>query len=182
MRSVWMQSVGAGCPAFPAPDRGLHQDQNTVGRWKGTARSAVENPLAISDDETESLPDVLMPGVLWSFVGDTHLTRDGFVTAIQDHERQVRGAVSWQPDRIVFRAPRIAVQYMCWDGDDQIEPLVELASDNGEYFTAAELLFKVHNAVVVQLRDIDHHFFESFEFSGVRESDGVAEYTLQQGS
>ncbi|MBL8793990.1 MAG: hypothetical protein JNM56_08795 [Planctomycetia bacterium] len=138
--------------------------------------------MAPSDDETEALPDSLMPGVCWSFVGDTHLSRESFVEAVRDYERSIRRTATWTPERIVFRAPRIAVQYMYWDGQDQVEPIVEPTSDNGKYFTAAELLHKIHNAVVIQLRDIDRHFFEGLEFSGVRESDWVAEYRLRQGS
>lgn len=138
--------------------------------------------MATFDDETEALPDSLMRGLCWSFVGDTYQSRESFVAAVRDYERSIRQTDTWTPERIVFRAPRIAVQYRCWDDEDQIEPTVELTSDNGEHFTAAELLHKIHNAVVAQLRDIDHHFFEGLEFSGIRESDWVAEYTLRQGS
>lgn len=102
--------------------------------------------------------------------------------AVRTYELQIRGTATWRPDRIAFRRPRIAVQYRCRRGSEQMGRLVELSCDNGEVFTAGELLFKVHNAVVEDLRDGGHHFFEGLEFSGLRESDWVAEYVLVQGS
>jgi hypothetical protein len=39
---------------------------------------------------------------------------------------------------------------------DYTEYTIELVSDNGQFFSARELLFKLHNAVVDRLRDADH--------------------------
>jgi len=71
---------------------------------------------------------------------------------------------------------------MCWQGDEQIEPVVEFSSDDGKAFTAGELLFKIHNAVVDQLREINHHFFEGLGLHSHQTAGKPPLYVLNQGS
>lgn len=54
---------------------------------------------------------------------------------------------------------------------------VELARDDGLGFTGGERLFKLHDAVVGQLRDRGHRYFEGLELSGAT-TDGVSIYSL----
>ena len=59
---------------------------------------------------------------------------------------------------------------------------VELAADNGESFTAGELLFKVHNAFVAHLRQMDHQYFEGFSLDEHQEAGKPPLYNLDLGS
>jgi hypothetical protein len=71
---------------------------------------------------------------------------------------------------------------MCWDGDEQIEPMVALTAENGVAFSVGDLLFQLHNAVVEQLESIDHHFFEGLALVSSSASGQPPLYRLQQGS
>ena len=63
-----------------------------------------------------------------------------------------------------------------------MEPVVTLTADDGASFTAGELLFKLHNAVVEHLRENDHHFFEGLTLTGWDQDGKVPVYQLGQGS
>ena len=55
-------------------------------------------------------------------------------------------------------------------------------SDNGESFTAGELLFKLHRTMVEDLRGCDHHFFEGLTLHS-RQTDGKSLlYVVSLGS
>ncbi|OWK39197.1 hypothetical protein FRUB_06279 [Fimbriiglobus ruber] len=74
------------------------------------------------------------------------------------------------------------MQYRCWQGKEQIEPVIMLEANNGESFTTGELLFKLHNALVEQLRKIDHHFFEGLSLAGWQPGGLMPLYQLRLGS
>lgn len=124
------------------------------------------------------LPLQVMGNVCWSFVGSPVASREEFDVRVRQH--QIRA--SWRPEQVIIPAKRIAVQYMCWQGDEQIVPVVTLGAENGESFTAGELLFELHNAAVEQLWEIDHHFFEGLSLKGWIEDGKVPVYQLRQGS
>lgn len=131
---------------------------------------------------SKELPLRAMRDVCWSFVGSPFASREEFDARVREYQILIREKDSWRPDAVVLSVPRVAVRYECWQGDKQIEPVVLLEADDGRAFTAGELLFKVHNAVVEQLREIDHHFFEGLVLAGWDESGRVPRYQLRQGS
>jgi hypothetical protein len=100
-----------------------------------------------------------MPDVCWSFAGVRFDDRLQFETELRQYQEDIRGIKEWDPREVVVRAPQIRVKYECWDQDEEIEPIVTLAAEDGKAFTSGELLFSLHNAVVTQLSEIDHHFF-----------------------
>jgi hypothetical protein len=57
-----------------------------------------------------------------------------------------------------------------------------LVADNGESFTAGELPFKVHNAFVEALRQMDHQYFEGMTLSPEQRPDMAPLYDLDLGS
>lgn len=130
----------------------------------------------------KELPLRAMGDVCWSFIGSPVATREEFDGRVRQYQIRIRKKDSWRPDAVVIPAPRVAVRYMCWQGDEQIEPVVRLAADDGAGFPAGELLFKLHNAVVEQLREIDHHFFEGLTLAGWVEDGKLPLYQLRQGS
>ena len=53
-------------------------------------------------------------------------------------------------------------------------------ANNGESFTAQEILLKINNETAEILKDDPHYFFEGLEFQG--RQDGIATYQIMQGS
>jgi hypothetical protein len=130
----------------------------------------------------KELPLRALGDVCWSFTGSPFATREEFDARVRQYQIRIRKRDSWWPDEVVFPTPQVAVRYQCWRGDKQIEPVVSLVADDSGSFTAGELLFKLHNAVVEQLREIDHHFFEGLSLAGRTEDGKVPLYDLLQGS
>jgi len=128
------------------------------------------------------LPEEMLRGVHWPFAGSPFSDKAAFERNVRQYQIDITGKDSWQPNRVVILWPRIRVIYMCWQGDEQLEPVVELVSDNGESFTAGELLVKLHNAVVEQLRDMDRHFFEGLYLHSTQTPEKPPLYVLSQGS
>ena len=93
------------------------------------------------------LPLKVMRDVLWSFIGPPFASREEFDTEVGQYQIAIRKRGSWRGDKDIIPAPRIAIQYTCWQGDEQIEPVITLFADNGESFTSGEIVFKLHNAV-----------------------------------
>lgn len=129
----------------------------------------------------EGSAQVILADVYWAFRGDAYESLDEFANAVAAYHDELNLQVEWPPAGTVVEAPGIRVSYMHWQGDDQVDAVVELAADNGESFGASELLFKLHNAVVNDLRDDDHQFFEGLHL--VPAEEGVLPtYALQLGS
>ncbi|MGL6073945.1 MAG: hypothetical protein ACRC8S_07275 [Fimbriiglobus sp.] len=131
---------------------------------------------------TTDLPVRVMNDVCWSFIGSVTASFDDFNERVRRYQIRIREQDSWRPNAIVIPCTRVAVRYMCWQADEQIEPIVILEADDSSGFSAGEFLFKLHNMVVEQLREIDHHFFEGLTLAGWLEEGRVPLYHLRQGS
>jgi hypothetical protein len=129
-----------------------------------------------------TLPERVLNGVCRSFIGSPFSSRAVFDSKVRQYQIDICKKDTWRPDQVVIPCPCIRVVYRCWERDEQIEPVIELASENGESFTAGDLLFQLHNAVVEHLREIDHHFLEGLVLHS-RQVDGKPPlYVLRQGS
>jgi hypothetical protein len=110
-----------------------------------------------------ALPDLVMPNVLWAFSREPYDTLESFVAEVWRYHESILEAVTperrWRSDELVLPASRVRVSYLCWRGARQVEPVVAIAGP-GPGLTAGELLWRVHNAVVGDLRALDHKFFE----------------------
>ena len=40
------------------------------------------------------------------------------------YQIRLRKRDSWRPEEVAISAPRVAVRYRCWEGDEQVEPVV----------------------------------------------------------
>jgi hypothetical protein len=117
--------------------------------------------MAKRKQEDPPFPRELMGDVQWSFTGEAYPSLEEFIEAVREYHGEIRGDDAWRPDEVVLRCRRVRVEHeFSWDEED--EARVELTADDPRGFTAGELLFKVHNAFVHQLRDGDHVFFEGF--------------------
>jgi len=125
---------------------------------------------------------IALQDVSWSFVGGKFRDRDAFEASLRQYLNGHGNPEPLEPGELAILSPMIRVQYMCWDGDEQIEPVVTLTAENGAAFSVGDLLFQLHNAVVEQLESIDHHFFEGIAFVGPPASGQPPLYRLCQGS
>jgi hypothetical protein len=139
-------------------------------------------PVAPAAQGTTDLPERVMGEVLWSFNSAPFADRAAFDARVRQYQIMIRKEDTWQPGRVVLPCGRIRLGYTCRQGGEQVFPVVELTSDDGTSFTAGELLFKVHNAVVEQVREIDHRYFEGLSLTGRPAPGEVPLYHLLQGS
>jgi len=123
---------------------------------------------------------VALQDVAWSFVGGTFTDRASFEVSLREYQDGAAGA--FEPGELAILSPMVRIQYMCWDGDEQIEPAITLTAENRAAFSVGDLLFQIHNAVVAQLQDIDHHFFEGLVFLAPEVGEQLPSYRLRQGS
>ena len=148
--------------------------------WK-TLLAALSLTIAgCSRNPPQPEPDVraILEDVPWQLVGKPFETRADFERAVHEYHRQLGFSGAWQPAQIVISAPRIRVLYWRPDGDASFE----LTADNGESFTAGELLFKIHNETVEHLREDDHQFFEGLAGPSNDSSQMPPAYRLSLGS
>jgi hypothetical protein len=135
--------------------------------------------MAIPATPNPSLTRTALDNVCWSFVGDTFADRPRFSDEVRQYQIDITGKDSWQPNAIAIPAGLVRVVYSQGGlGDDG---QVELSSEQ-QFFTAGELLFQLHNAVVQQLRDVDQHFFEGLELVSGPSPSAPAIYRLRLGS
>lgn len=107
---------------------------------------------------SSSHPRELLASLCWSFTGGRFPSREAFVAAVRQYQLDITQTDDWQPEAIGLSCPRVQIEYEYWD--DPFEVRFELEADDPAGFTAGELLHKIHEAVVEQLRTGDHHFFE----------------------
>ena len=126
-------------------------------------------------------PPELLSRVSWTFRGQAFADRAAFDAAVAAFQNPARGGV-WRPDEVVLHAGRVRVSPdVHWYLSDE-HPTAEFAADNGEGFTAGELLFKVHNYFVADLRQMDHQYFEGFTLDEQQEPGEPPLYSLDLGS
>ena len=107
-----------------------------------------------------------MENVAWAFNRGVFPTQDAFNERIRDYQIAIKKEDGWNADEVVFSHPSIQICYEYWTADeDEVEEVIELKADNKEFFTKGELLFKLHNAVVDNLENGDHIFFEGLTLS-----------------
>ena len=125
-------------------------------------------------------PATLLDDIMWTFWGEPFADRSAFDAAVREEN-----GPEWFSDQhlhqIVLRAPRVRIVPDVWDWD-QDDPVLELTPDNGEAFTAGEILFKIHNAWVAVLRELDHKFFEGLTLKEQPKTGMPPVYELNQGS
>ena len=87
-------------------------------------------------------------------------------------------ALRWNPTELVL--PNIKTITLWYEGlDEEAEALdeksIELKTENPVGFSALDLLYTIHNAVVTEMNEIDHHFFEGITLKSVENNHAVLE-------
>lgn len=93
-------------------------------------------------------PRRLLDDVEWCLCRPGFRSRRRFEAEFQRRYRHMGWEFAWCPDEVVLPCARVRVRPVFWDDYDPAEEsrfIAELAADNPSGFTAAELLFKVHN-------------------------------------
>jgi hypothetical protein len=148
--------------------RGIHPGKRT---------QSVAPPVA-----APSRPNTVMGDVLWRFDGSRFDDQSHFSYAVRQYQVDVANEDNWSPDKIALSVAKVRVKYRTWEAGEEIDTMVELSSENGRDFTALELLFKIHNAVVDPLREVEHHFFEGLTLDSKPSTKAPPRYVLNQGS
>jgi hypothetical protein len=114
-----------------------------------------------------SFPKQIMPDVIWVFDGKPFASEAECTAAITEYhddiyKRMKKRGIAWDPRELVLKSPRVKIRHERWDDDEEgdAETVIELSASNPAGFTAGELMFKMHNAVVEYLRDMDHKYYE----------------------
>lgn len=123
-------------------------------------------------------PEEIMADVPWIFEEPKFSTQAEFVDAVHQHHREFEEEIVWQPEAVVLPFRRVRVEH----GFDDDEGGIEFTADHASGFTAGELLFKVHNAFVEELQELDHRFFEGFSLLEASEGDEPPLYEIDLGS
>jgi hypothetical protein len=138
----------------------------------------------------EPIPDLVLADTLWDFANqEDYSSRKEFIDAVrryhvqvQEYAPDINPAECWQPSAMVLSVQRVIVRFVSEPLNGPEEDCeVELLSDDGQAFTASELLYKLHNRAIGRLRDNHHRWFEGLELCAITE-EGVPVYTLRLGS
>lgn len=129
------------------------------------------------------LPEKLMRDVYWAFTKGIFKGAEDFDKAVRDYQIAIKKIDDWKPERVIFSHSSIQISYEYWsaDGEEEFEEVFVLEADNGNSFTAGELLFKINNTVAENVSRGDHIFFEGLSLSETK-YDGKPFYWLSLGS
>jgi len=124
--------------------------------------------------------------IAWAFKDKLYSNLKEFNKDVQQYQVDILGDEDvWKPDEIVANCPQIQVCYEAWlkspkdllknesltapvseevDEDEYVEAevIAKFDADNGQNFSAAEFLMKVHNTLSNKELG-DHIFFEGIE-------------------
>lgn len=129
------------------------------------------------------LPQIALGEVCWKLTGGRFTDQDQFNASVVQYHRRLDRSSAWQPESIALPCPHFALQYACYnDNDEEEDRVVILVSDNGVSFSTGELLFKIHQAIVNDLADADRTFFEGLVLDSTTTRKNVPHYVLRQGS
>lgn len=126
------------------------------------------------------LPNSLFDDVDWSFIGGTESDFNRFCEMVRRDQIEISGNEDWNPKELVLPASSVRVYFRCHPLEE--DQSVDLVSSGEVGFSAGELLFKLHNAVVDDLDDRDHHFLEKLRLNSQPVAGAPAAYVLELGS
>ncbi len=132
-------------------------------------------------------PDRIMEDLRWSFLGKEYESYEEFVEEVDDYNTKVNSNYepgSWKHEAPVLYTKKFYLDYSFRnrETDEEQDMHLTLEADNDKYFTAGEILLKVHNSVVEDLDEDDKHFFQGISlYTGERKADAPI-FSLNLGS
>jgi hypothetical protein len=128
-----------------------------------------------------AIPPVALGRVQWAFTGAPFRTQSAFSKAVRAFQVEHGSAADeWEPAAPAIRAPRLAVELMAPAAADWTAQQVLLTAGNGAFFTNGELLFRLHNAIVAQIRGTDLVYLQGLELVNAQGPEGAPVYRLRQ--
>jgi hypothetical protein len=112
------------------------------------------------------LPERLLKNVVWILKPTLYTDREEFDAAVRAYHTRILGSDErWRPHERVLAAPKVMLCFECWEGADEVDANVELATEDPEGWTALDLLFAIQQRVADYLAAHDgslgdHCFFE----------------------
>lgn len=120
----------------------------------------------------EAFPQYVLCDTLWDFAAQgPYRSREVFDAAVHSHhlEAEVSPEECWQPAALAMPSCRAVIRYFSDPpGEGELCHEVELSCDGVAGFTAGELLYKLHNAVIERVRGNWRHWFEGLCNPGYR--------------
>lgn len=130
-------------------------------------------------------PKVLLRNIYWAFSEGPIENQENFINRLTSYHEQISGVkLPMGLDKIIFDYPKIVLQYVKYDENDDFEEPQELIeANNGESFSARELLFKIHQ-VGINLENDHNCYFEGLTFATSDDPDfpEIPVYFLDTGS
>lgn len=123
---------------------------------------------------------IVLEDICWSFIGGTFSSPDEFRKQLLEY--QPEGFKQDVLDDICILERMIAIEYWTYENDNQVDRKVIIEADNAIALSAVELLYKLHNLVVKDMEEIDHHFFQGLIPLKSSSISGVRGYEIWQGS
>ena len=166
-------------------DRVLREASEEARRLGHTGVAKPAAALPPEPATVAGFPASVMRDVPWRF-STVATSRDQVVAAVKEEISIDDAALMWDPDALVLPAPRLRVRVPGFgdgeaeDGSDE-DALLELAAADARGFTAAELLFRLHQAAAALVGDTDYRYFEGLALVGAGNGD-VPTYELRLGS
>jgi|GEM_PF-5460696 len=108
----------------------------------------------------------ILHNIFWNLSNDKFQSQTDFEKALKNYNEEISHQFfAIDLSETIINFPKIVIQYSSWDKkrDEEVEKDFSLQADNGQFFTAGELLYKVHNKICKAMQEIDNHFFEGFE-------------------
>lgn len=126
------------------------------------------------------MKDIVLENICWSFIGATYTSSDEFRVELLKY--QLEGFEEDLLDEICILERMIEIEYWTYEKDNQVDRKVIIEADNGISLSVVELLYKLHNLVVEDMEEIDHHFFQGLIPLKSSRKSGVRGYEIWQGS
>lgn len=125
------------------------------------------------------IPETLFDDLSWGFYGSIETSFDEFCKEVLEYQREVAENDSWDPTEIVLSVKEVKIVYTPHFLED--DRVVDLTSESDAGFSAGELLYKLHIAVVEELEDRDHHFLEGLTLNSLPVAHAPAVFILRLG-
>lgn len=120
-------------------------------------------------------PDMLLDEYPW-LLGQVTLTSQLQIDSIRNHT-----SFSLKLSDVVLNTPKVKIKYFYGQYEEPYkDKYFILTADNGKSFTAGELLFKINNETVIDLKNDPHYYFEGLMYDGIE--DNIPVYEIAQGS
>jgi len=150
----------------------------TVVASKAAPSAAAEPAANGTKAKKAALPDRVLTGLSWSLSKQRYGAAAELVSAVRAYYAELGRECSWQPDEVVLPVPSIDLEFLAVQDNGYDGAAARLNTPDPRGFTAAELLWRIHETLACYELS-DKHFFEGLARDG---GDERPLYRVRQGS